>query len=191
MVGGAQLLLRGRQRQQPQLVGQRGLAQPQAAGGLGLGAAPQADDLLDAARRVKGVQLAALQVFQQAQRRALAVVVVGQNRRDLLEFRQPAGAQAALARHQLVLVQPGAPHADGLQQPVLQNAHGQRRDLLFVKGRARLVGRGLDAVQRQHQHAAGLLGFFSGHGGSSLRVHKKNRVCFLCKKHTTPHAKGK
>ena len=62
------LLLLGCQGQKAQLVGQRGLAQSQTAGSLGLRASPQSDDLLDAACRVKRIQLAALQIFEKSQR---------------------------------------------------------------------------------------------------------------------------
>ena len=157
MAGRAKLLLFRRQGQQAQLVGKGRLAQPQPPRSLGLGAAPQPDDLFNAPRRVERVQLAALQIFQKPQRGRFAVVIVGQYRRHLVQLGQTAGAQAALPRHKLVFVQSDPPHADGLQKAVLQNADGQRGDLRLVEGGARLVGRRLDAVHRQHQNAPLLL----------------------------------
>ena len=103
--------------QKAQLVGQRRLAQTQTAGSLGLGAAPQPDDLLDAARRVKRVQLAALQIFEKSQRGGFAVVIVGKDSGDLFQLGQPAGTQPALPRHKLIFADADPPHADGLQQP--------------------------------------------------------------------------
>ena len=119
MIGGAKVLLFGGQGQQTQLVGQGGLAQSQASGCFGLGAAPQPDHLLDAPGGVKGVQLAALQILQQSQRRRLTVVVVGQDGGDLFQLGQAAGTQPPLPGHQLIFAQPHPPHADRLQQSVL------------------------------------------------------------------------
>ena len=140
VVGRAKLLLLGCQGQKAQLVGQRGLAQSQTAGSLGLGAAPQPDDLLDAARRVKRVQLAALQIFEKSQRGGFAVVIVGKDSGDLFQLGQPAGTQPALPCHKLIFADADPPHADGLQQPVLQDADRQRSDFRLIKGGARLIG---------------------------------------------------
>ena len=140
VVGRAKLLLLGSQGQKAQLVGQRGLAQPQTAGRLGLGAAPQPDDLLDAARRVKRVQLAALQIFKQSQRGGFAVIIVGKDGGYLFQLGKPAGTQPALPCHKLIFADADPPHADGLQQPILQNADRQRSDLRLIKGGARLIG---------------------------------------------------
>ena len=166
VVGGANLLLGRRQAEQPQFVGQRRLAQAQAAGSLSLGAAPKADHFPQAPGGVKGVQLAALDVLQKAQGGALAVRPVGQDGGHLIQLGQLAGPQPPLAGDQLVFAQPHPPHADGLQQPVLQNAHRQGRNLGLIKGGARLPGGRFDGVHRQQQHLAGSLFFV--HGSTSL-----------------------
>ena len=92
----ADLLLRGAQAQQPQFVGKRALRKAQPARGFGLGAAPKADYLLDAAGRIEGIELGALQVFEQAERGRSPVVTVGQDGRHPGELGKPAGAQTAL-----------------------------------------------------------------------------------------------
>ena len=153
----AELLLFLGEAEQTQLVGQRRLAQSQPPRRLGLGAAPQPDDLPDAPRRVKGVQLGALHVFQKAQRCGFALVKLRQDGGDLLQLGQTAGPQTALARHQLVAVQAKTAHAHRLEQSVLQNAHGQRGDLVVVKHGAGLIGGWLDPLQRQKNDPADLL----------------------------------
>ena len=74
-----------------------------------------------------------------------------------MQLGQTAGPQTALARHQLVAVQAKTAHAHRLEQPVLQDAHGEGGDLVVVKHGAGLIGGWLDPLQRQKNDPADLL----------------------------------
>lgn len=137
-----------RELQQAQLVGQCGLRHAQPLGGLGLGAIPQHQNVPQALRLLKGVQVGALNIFQQAEGRRLLIGIAAQDGRNGGHLGQLAGAQPPLPCHQLVTTL-DLPHRDGLQQAVFPDALGQPRQLLFIKNSPGLKRRGPDAFHRQ------------------------------------------
>ena len=139
-----------RQLQQPQLVGKSGLRHAQTLGGFRLGAVPQHHHIPQPLRLFKGVQVGALDVFQQTQCSGAVVGVAAQDGGDGGHLCQLAGAQPPLPCHQLVaLCRPA--HRDRLEQTVLPDALRQRRQLLLVKAFPRLKGRRVDLVDGQRE----------------------------------------
>ena len=147
-----ELLLVGGELKQPQFVGQGGLGHPQPLGGLGLGAAPEGQHVLQAPGLLKGVQVGPLDVFQQAQGGGLVVLIVPQDGGHPVHAGQLAGPQPPLPCDQLVPVGAQAADRHRLQQPILPDAGRQPRQLLLVKDAAGLIRRGLDLLHRQRHH---------------------------------------
>ena len=146
-----ELALVPRELQQAQLVGQCGLRHAQPLGGLGLGAVPQHQNVPQALRLLKGVQVGALNIFQQAEGRRLLIGIAAQDGRNGGHLGQLAGAQPPLPCHQLVTF--GCfTHRDGLQQTVFTDALGKACQLLFLKGPARLERRRMDLVDGQEEN---------------------------------------
>ena len=138
------------QLQQPQLVGKGGLRHAQALGGFGLGAVPQHHHIPQPLRLFKGVQVGALDVFQQTQRSGTVVGVAAQDGGDGGHLCQLTGAQPPLPCHQLIAFCRLA-HRDRLEQTVFPDALRQRRQLLLVKAFPRLKGRWVDLVDGQRE----------------------------------------
>ena len=170
-----ELALVPRELQQAQLVGQCGLCHAQPLGGLGLGAVPQHQNVPQALRLLKGVQVGALNIFQQAEGRRLLIGIAAQDGRNGGHLGQLAGAQPPLPCHQLVTF--GCfTHRDGLQQTVFTDALGKACQLLFLKGPARLERRRMDLVDGQEiNFSGGLLPFKHNTAPPFLR---HIRVCF-------------
>ena len=171
MVFPAEGLLLIAELKQPQLIVQGGLRHPQPLGRLLLGTAPQRDHILNPPGLFKGVQILALHIFQKAQCRGGLVLIITQNGRDLLQLSQLAGPKPSLPCHQLI---PLAAAADRnrLQQAILQNAHRQLRDLLFIKVSACLIGRRVDQLCGNGKYLSLHLGFARQHSGTSFLLRK-------------------
>ena len=97
-----------------------------------------------------GVEVLALQVFNQRQRGGLLVGHILDDDRHLVQPGHARGTPAALARNDDV---PRAdlfgPHRNGLQKPVFGDAVGQLVQRVVVKPLAGLLGVRLDFPQRQ------------------------------------------
>ena len=166
--------------QQAQAVGDGAAAFAQLFGGALLGQAVLVDELSAALGHLDGVQVFALQVFDQCQRGGLLVGHILDDDRDLVQARQPGGTPAALARNDDV---PGAhlfrPHRDGLQQAVFGDAVGQLIQRILVKAFAGLFGVRLDFPQRQGR-AGRLIADIGQFGKQAVQPFAKPAQLFFC-----------
>ena len=141
-----------RQAQQPQLVGDGGLRFPQLLRRLLLREAVGSDELRDGRGLLQIVQVAALEIFDQREQRALLLARSRQQARHLAQSRQHCRAQATLPRDELVALLRAA---DGqrLQNSVAPDAFAQLVQRALVEVAARLVGIGMQRVRGQVHHA--------------------------------------
>ena len=134
--------------QQTQGVGHGGTGTAHAAGGLLLGQTVALHQRLVALGLLDGVQVLALQVFDQRQLGGELFVGLDDADGNLLQTRQPGGAPAALAGDDLIIAVVDLPDRDGLDQPVLPDGFGQLLGRFRVKEiSARLILRGSTLVR--------------------------------------------
>ena len=115
-VGHAVFLLLRRERQQPQLLFRVGCAMPRRRAASSWVQPHRAMTSLMPQACSKGSSPCRCTFFQKAQGRGLVVFIIAQDGRDLGEARQLAGAQAPLARNQLVTAVLRLAHRDRLQK---------------------------------------------------------------------------
>ena len=143
-----ELLLILGQLQQPQFVGKSRLCHTKPLGRLRLRTIPQDHHIPQSLCLLKGVQILALDVFQQTHRRRPLVGKIAEDGRDLLHLCHFAGTEPPLPRYQLVAIL-GPAHRDGLEQTVFPDALRQPCQFPLIKTRPRLKRRRPDCVHRQ------------------------------------------
>ena len=139
-----------RQRQQAQAVGDGAAAFTQLFGSRFLRQAVLFNQLVAALGYLDGIQVLALQVFDQRQGCGLFVRYILDDDRHLIQPGQPGGTPAALARNDDVAgAQLFGAYSNGLQQAVFGNAVGQLVQRIVIELLAGLRGVWFDLPQRQ------------------------------------------
>ena len=131
--------------------GRTGLAHPFCH--LLLGHAVALHQLLIAGRLLDGVEVLALQVFDQRDLHRLLLIHLPDDDRDLLQARHAAGAPTALACHQLIAAARQGAHQQRLQHAVLPDGIRQLVERLLREDFSRLVAVWLDLAQAQGDHS--------------------------------------
>ena len=143
----------GRQAQQPQLVGNSGLGFPQPFRRLLLRKAVGRDQPRDGRSLFQVVQIAALEVFDQREQRALLLARAREQARHLAQPRELCRAQPSLPRDELIALVRAA-DSQRLEDAIAADAVAQRAQRGLVKLDARLVGVGAQRIDGQIEHAA-------------------------------------
>jgi len=138
-----------RQRQQPRRIGDGGARLAHALRHIILRHAVHVLQGAVAFGLFDGVQVLALQVFDQRHLHGALLVGREDAHRHLLEPGHTAGAPAALARDDLIKAAVKRPHRDRLDEPVGTDGLGEQLQRLGIKALARLVGARLDLFDRQ------------------------------------------
>ena len=125
---------------------------------------PVAPGLLD------GVEVLALEVFDQGQLHGLAVVGLDHEHGDFIQSRQPRGAPAALTGDDLIVFPRQLPHRQRLQDAVGRDGIGQGLQGLVVEARAGLLRVGLHPLDGDLLHA--------GAGRGRLKVTQQGAESF-------------
>ena len=128
-----------RQPEHPQQVGHRRPAFAQAGRHLVLRVAALLHQRADSLRRVDGIQILPLQIFDQSDLHLPDDVQVLHDARHLFQARHPAGPVAAFPRDDPVPSSRGRDHDQRLQHALIPDALRQQADALLIKAFSGLI----------------------------------------------------